>query len=523
MIHLVGLGPGDPERLPHQVFRLLTGGLPVYLRTARHPTVAAGPLADQISSLPVTPLDDEYENNPTFDDTYDAIVARLLRAEASQGEIVYAVPGHPLIGETTVERLITAAKAQGILYRVVGAPSFIDACLEAIGQAVTGDLAVVDALTLDPESPAPAESLRGGGPILLYQVHSRQAASDTKLSLMRAGYPDEFPVTLIQSAGVPGEETVRTVPLYEMDRGRADHLTSLWVPALPYAEDGAAGADGRRPTFYDLVRVMARLRNPEGGCPWDLKQTHTTLRKYVIEEAYEVAEAIDGGDTDSLRDELGDVLLQVVFHAQLATEEGTFEADDVCTAIVEKLVRRHPHVFGQVKVNGADEVLTNWEAIKAVEKAGRGEPKQESILDGIPTSLPALSAALEVSKRAVRAGFEWPDVSGVLDKVEEEFQELRAEVEAGTATDPQRVSAELGDLLFTLVNVGRKLGADPETALRGQLDRFKRRFRHIETQAAASGRALESLTLDEMEGFWQEAKVAEKAGRNKGTSGEGPT
>jgi MazG family protein len=271
----------------------------------------------------------------------------------------------------------------------------------------------------------------------------------------------------------------------------------------------AIAPEERRPSFYDLVRVMARLRDPDGGCPWDLKQTHETLRRYVLEEAYEVAEAIDRGDTEHLAEELGDLLLQVVFHAQLAWETGEFEADDVCAAIVRKLIRRHPHIFGEVKVEGADEVLTNWEAIKASEKAEKGEPVSESVLDGIPTSLPALMAALETSKRAVKAGFEWPDTGGVLDKAEEEFAELRAEIEAGAETE--KIAAELGDLLFTVVNVGRKLGIEAETALRAQMDRFKRRFRHIERRAAETGRALDALTLDEMEAFWQEAKTQERA------------
>ena len=320
---------------------------------------------------------------------------------------------------------------------------------------------------------------------------------------MRAGYPDEYPVTVIRSAGIPGVETVRRVPLYELDRDpEHDHLTSVWIPALSPEE--------RRPSFYDLVRVMARLRDPDGGCPWDLKQTHQTLRRYVLEEAYEVAEAIDRGDPEHLCDELGDLLLQVVFHAQMAWEAGDFEADDVCAAIVQKLIRRHPHIFGEVKVDGAEEVLTNWEAIKATERAARGEERSKSLLDGISTSLPALMAALEMSKRAVKAGFEWPETGGVLDKAEEEFAELRAEIEAGA--DTAKTAAELGDLLFTIVNVGRRLGIDAETALRAQMDRFKRRFGHIEQRAGETGRALDVLTLDEMEAFWQEAKARERAG-----------
>jgi tetrapyrrole methylase family protein/MazG family protein len=497
MIHVVGLGPGDSERLPPQARALLVGDLPIYLRTARHPTLEDAPLVEALARKSAVAFDDEYESNASFEDTYDAIVGRLLRAESGQGEIVYAVPGHPLVGESTVARLLDECRRRDIAYRIVGAPSFIDACLEAVGVAITEDLHVVDALSLDPNAPAPPESLRTGGALLLYQVHSRDAASNAKLALMRAGYPDDFSITVIVAAGVTGAERVFALPLFELDRYRdQDHLTSVWVPRLP---------DGQhRPSFPDLVRVMARLRDPDGGCPWDLKQTHATLRPYVLEEAYEVAEAIDQDDPDKLCEELGDLLLQVVFHAQLGAEDGVFDSEDVCAGIVEKLIRRHPHVFGAVKVEGADEVLKNWQAIKATEKGGED---RKSLLDGIPASLPALMAALEVSRRAVKAGFEWPDTGGVLDKAEEEFAELRAEIEAGGGRE--RLEGELGDLLFTIVNVGRRLGIEPEDALRRQIERFQRRFRHIEERAVATGRALESLTLAEMEAFWQEAKAQE--------------
>ncbi len=434
--------------------------------------------------------------NASFEATYDAIAGRVLAAHAEHGEIAYAVPGHPLVGESTVARLLPLARGQGVPVAVVGAPSFVDACLEALGEAVTGDLHVVDALSLRPDAPAAPPALRAGGPLLLYQVHDRAAASDAKLALMRAGYPDDWAVTVLRAAGIPGEQTLASTPLYALDRTDAhDHLTSVWVPPLP--------ARKRRPSFPDLVALMAKLRAPE-GCPWDREQTHETLRPYVIEEAYEVVEAVDGGDPDKLCEELGDLLLQVVFHAQLAAEEGVFDIEDVSAVIVEKLVRRHPHVFGDLKVAGADEVLTNWQAIKAREK---GNAERTSILDGIPKGLPALMRALETSKRAVKAGFEWPDTAGVLDKVDEELAELRAEVAADAPKE--RLADELGDLLFTVVNVARRVGVDPEDALRRQLDKFSRRFRHIEARAAAQGTRVDVLSLDQMETFWREAKARE--------------
>jgi tetrapyrrole methylase family protein/MazG family protein len=505
MIHVIGLGPGDPERLPPRAFALLTRGLPVLVRTMRHPVwTLPGPLADAVLAglLQPTPLDDEYESNQTFDDTYDAIVERVVRAAAADGEIVYAVPGHPLVGETTVARLLERARRENIRTEILGAPSFIDAVLEAVGQSATGDLHIIDALSLRADDAAPDAALRGTrGPLLLYQIHSRDAASQTKLALMRAGYPDDYTVTLIHAAGVPGAQMVRDLPLYTIDRDPdLSHLTSLWVTPLP--------PEVAQPGFDGLVRIMARLRDPNGGCPWDLKQTHLTLRKYVIEEAYEVVEAIDGldsgGDPDTLCEELGDLLLQVVFHAQLAAEDGYFDAEDVCRAIVEKMVRRHPHIFGDTVVADADEVLKNWNAIKAGES---GKEYRLSILDGMPAGLPALMRALETSKRVVKVGFEWPDVGGVLAKVDEEIAELRVEVESGASQE--RIFDELGDLLFTIVNVARHLGVDPEEALRAQVARFTRRFHHIEAGARRQERALDSLSLAEMELLWQEAKQKE--------------
>jgi len=252
--------------------------------------------------------------------------------------------------------------------------------------------------------------------------------------------------------------------------------------------------------YGSLVELMARLRDPVTGCPWDLEQTPATLRRYVIEEAYEVVEAIDSGVAPKIAEELGDLLLQVVFHAQLAREAGLFDSGEVIDRIVEKLIRRHPHVFGDISVDGAEQVLVNWEQIKRSEK---GYEDRVSVLDGIPKDLPALMRALEVSKRVVKVGFEWPTVNEVLDKVEEEIAELRAEIAVG---DTKRAEQELGDLLFTLVNVARQLKIDPEEALRTMTHRFGARFRRIEEHAVATGRTVHELTLDEMEAVWQAAK-----------------
>jgi tetrapyrrole methylase family protein/MazG family protein/ATP diphosphatase len=252
-------------------------------------------------------------------------------------------------------------------------------------------------------------------------------------------------------------------------------------------------------SLYRLVDIMRRLLAPD-GCPWDREQTLESLRPYVIEEAHEVVDAIDAGSPEELREELGDLLLQVVFQAELARAKGWFGPDDVVSAICDKLVRRHPHVFGDVKVSGSDEVVTNWEAIKAEEKAGRG------VLDGVPKALPALLRALRVGEKAARVGFDWPDLTGARSKVDEELAELDAALVSG---DVAHAGRELGDVLFALVSVARKANLDPEAALRGTLDRFTQRVRGAEALAATRGLSLSGLAPETLEQLWQDVKARE--------------
>ena len=243
----------------------------------------------------------------------------------------------------------------------------------------------------------------------------------------------------------------------------------------------------------DLVEVVRRLRSPQ-GCPWDREQTHASLRATMLEEAYEVLEAIDEQSMPKLREELGDVLLQVLMQSEIATQAGDFTVGDVADAVREKLVRRHPHVFGATVVSGSEEVVRNWEALKAAEYG------RESALDGVQRSLPALQWAWSLQRRAANVGFDWPSVDGPLDKVREELEELR---EAPTV---EAREAEFGDLLFSLVNVARKLGMNPEDALRAATSRFEARFRIMEQKAKAEGQDLKDLPLDELDQYWEAAK-----------------
>ncbi len=251
--------------------------------------------------------------------------------------------------------------------------------------------------------------------------------------------------------------------------------------------------------FDRLLEIMARLRAP-GGCPWDREQDHRSIRKYVIEEAYEVAEAIDRDDPRELCAELGDLLLQVVFHAQMASEHGAFDAADVCRAICEKMERRHPHVFGETAVSGAGEVLRNWERIKAEER-GPGA----SAIDGVPRALPSLQRAERVSEKAARVGFDWPDRNAVAAKIDEERAELAAALATG---DPAAIEHEVGDLLLAVANLARKSDVEPEAALAAAVDRFERRFRHAEASARHAGDDLARLDADALDRLWQRAKAA---------------
>ena len=253
-----------------------------------------------------------------------------------------------------------------------------------------------------------------------------------------------------------------------------------------------------------LLDLMSRLRDPQRGCPWDLQQNFATIAPYTIEEAYEVADAIERHDLPDLRDELGDLLFQVVFHSQLAAEQGAFTFDDVVNAICDKMERRHPHVFGDTRIGNAEEQTLAWEEHKRRERAA----STQSALDDVPVALPALTRADKLGKRAAQVGFEWADISGAIDKVQEEIEELRQEVTG--AVDRERAAQEIGDLLFSLVNVCRYLKIDPENALRLTNSKFERRFRYIEQRLQAQGRSTTDATLEEMDVLWEEAKGKEK-------------
>ncbi|MBN1401239.1 MAG: nucleoside triphosphate pyrophosphohydrolase [Anaerolineae bacterium] len=482
-VTIIGLGPGDPGQLSLEAWRLLEAAPEVYLRTGRHPTVEALPRAAIYATF-----DEVYEREETFEAVYEEIARRVLALGERPDGVLYAVPGHPLVGETSVVRILEMAQAHDLPVRIVAGISFLEPTLTALGLDALDGLQICDATLLaqrlhpllDPDVGA-----------LIGQLYSRELAADVKLTLMNL-YHDEHPVHLVYHAGMP-DERVRDLPLYELDRQTDfDHLTSAYLP--PLARPGGLSS---------YQEIMARLRAPE-GCPWDREQTHRSLRTYLLEETYEVLAALDADDPKLLKEELGDLLLQILFHAQIAQENGDFGLTDSMAYAIEKLVRRHPHVFGQASVANAEEVLLNWEQIKRQEKAEANVDRPfVSMLSGINRALPALSQAMEVQKRVARVGFDWPGIQPVLDKVLEEMDELRA------AQDAQSRSAEIGDLLFSLVNLARWMEHDPESALREATARFVRRFEAIERHASERDIPLEQMTLEEMDRIWESAKEAE--------------
>lgn len=532
-IYVVGLGPGDPLQLPALNLSLMRGR-PVYLRTGRHPVV---PFLER-EGLRLQPLDAFYERHASFDEVYREMAAWLLAiAENSVEPVVFAVPGHPLVGETVVTQLLAGAVVRGVRVRLWPAPSFLDAVILSLGLDPAQGLVITESFQLLRRSEDGSASSGSAVPedssfsipdqagVLVAQVYSRSLASEVKLTLM-GHFPDDHPLTVIYSAGVRGQERQRQVPLYELDRlDDLDHLTSVYAPPLdPRADagvwgqqapeqhvpEGAVGTSGPdRYPLDPLVSVMQRLLGPD-GCPWDREQTHQSLRRYLIEESYEVIDAIDEGDMHKLCEELGDLLLQVVFHAALASNRGDFDINRVVAGITSKLKRRHPHVFGEITVNSAAEVVQNWEAIKQTEVTAEtgicaGE-QPRSLLAGVPRWLPSLQRAQKVQGKAALVGFDWPDARSASAKLQEEWLELQAAWDAG---DEDAIRQELGDLLFAAVNVGRLLEVDVESALRAAVDKFMRRFQGIESRAAERGLNLRELSLAELDAIWDEVKSEE--------------
>ncbi|MCI3923265.1 nucleoside triphosphate pyrophosphohydrolase [Paenibacillus sp. TRM 82003] len=495
-IVVVGLGAGGSEGITLGAWEKVRGAERLFLRTDKHPIVDW--LREQ--GLEVHSFDTLYEAHGQFADVYEAIASELLRLAADAGgEVVYAVPGHPSVAESTVALLRARCPSAGVSLDIVGGESFLDRAFVAFGFDPADGFQLADATALH------ASRLQPHNHILITQVYDTFTASDAKLALMER-YPDDYLVTVGHALGVAGAERIFVVPLYELDRVEGyGNLSLVYVPAT-------ARDDVHYRTFEKLHEIVATLRSPE-GCPWDREQTHKSLRKYFIEETFEAIETIDDDDPDAMREELGDVLLQIMLHAAIEEEVGTFTVYDVLATLSEKLVRRHPHVFGDVSVDGVDDVLKTWQAVKAEEKKAAGVEAPASLLAGIPSGLPALMRAVALQKKAAKVGFDWERPEQIAEKIEEELREFLAVLDgsdaAGAAGDGERDARlldEMGDLLFAVVNLARFLKLDPEEALAGTNRKFSQRFAYIEERVRLSGRGFEQTDIQELERYWQEAK-----------------
>jgi tetrapyrrole methylase family protein/MazG family protein len=469
VITIAGLGPGNIDRVPEPVLALLLDpDRKIVLRTLDHP--AARQLAARRT---VTSCDDLYETGETFDDVYEAIVARVLE-ESRAGPVVYAVPGSPLVGEFAVRKLLESTAS----VEVIPGESFIDAILAEVGcDPMDRGLQILDGHDLP-------DPLILDKPTIIGHLDSPEVMADVGAAVDRVTV-DGSEVTVVANLGSE-EAVVSRSAASSLDIGLAGYRTSLFVDAEP---GGLVGA----------IRAMRTLRVE---CPWDREQTHGSLAKYLVEETHELIDAIVALEESpddlvayaAVEDELGDVLLSVLFHAAIAREAGAFDIDDVSEVLRQKLVRRHPHVFGDVEVSSASEVKANWDRIKADEMPGSDEG---SALDGVPTGMPALQRASKVQNRAAKVGFDWNQATDVLDKVKEEIEEL-----AGAMSGEGDVPGELGDLLFSVVNLSRHLRVDPELALTGATRRFEERFRKMEAIGP-----LEGIGLDELDRRWERAKL----------------
>ena len=474
-ITIVSLGPGDHRLLTLQSLEALRQSRCLILRTARHRTAEWL----RAEGVEFTDFDAFYDHYEDFDEMHRAMAVRLWQT-AAEKPVTFAVIDAQTDG--AVRALRASIPTEGKVTILPGV-TMADACLSLLPPEFeqNGSVRILPAIDALEAAPDPYT------PQLITEIWDRVLAGELKLRLTDH-YGDEARAVLFPSSAKINRKPI-VLPLMELDRQRTyDHTVCLYIPAAPLSTR-------ERYCFDDLLRVMHLLRQQ---CPWDSEQTHETLRKYLIEEAYEAVGAIDEDDMDHLADELGDVLLQIAFHSDIAQSMGEFSISDVTTAIVRKMIYRHAHIFGTVHCDTADEVTASWEALK---KAEKGLTTQAGVLADVSRSLPALMRSAKVQKKAAQVGFDWDDALGALPKIHEEADEVLEELQAGR--DP---GEEIGDLLFSCVNVARLAGLEPEELLTSATDKFVRRFTAMENLINSDGKSLQGLTLAEMDVYWNRVK-----------------
>ena len=476
---IVGLGPGPRNTVTQATLEAIERIDVQFVRTKRHPTADLMPKATSFDSL--------YDTLPTFEDVYGAITEAVVAAALKHGEVLYAVPGSPLILESSVAQLRADSRVD---VQVLPALSFLDLAWETLAiDPVNAGVRLIDGHRFALEASGER------GPLLVAQVHADWVLSDVKLSHESANGNE--PVVLLHHLGLPDQRVEHTT-WQELDRVLpADHLTTLYIAQMA------------EPVSGELARLHQLARTLREQCPWDREQTHDSLIKHLIEEAYEVVDAIEALDADdpatdeAFIEELGDLLYQVEFHATIAEQQGRFSMADVARSIHDKLVRRHPHVFGDVVANSANDVVQTWDEVKRAEKKS-ADGAASSTFTGVAKSGPSLQYATKIQKRAADVGFDWPNADGAFEKIVEESAEIRQAVALNS--DPETVRMELGDLLFSVVNLSRHLGHDAEQALRGASDKFRHRFEQVEQLALSRDIDLAKAPLEQLDALWDEVK-----------------
>lgn len=478
-IYVVGLGPGSEDALTLGAIKRINSGKKNFLRTEKHPTVSYF----HDNNKPFKSFDHIYDSEADFANVYRLIVENLILEAQADEDINYYVPGNPLVAEKTVELLLK----EDVDVEIVSGMSFIEPIIEIVGRDPVDGLKIVDGAVFD------SLMVDINVDMIITQVYNFRILSEVKIILSEI-YGDEYYLWLIHSGGIPEYERVLYIPLYELDRiDDIGSLSSIYVPKVEKNNKNVYD-------FNDIMGIMRLLRGV-GGCPWDLEQTHESIRSAVIEEAYEVVDAIDRGNTPDIIEELGDLLLQVVFHAQIAYEEGEFNPIDITTTLANKLIYRHPHVFTEKGVENSGEVVYNWNKLKYARR------KITNLTDKIKDlpKLPALMTSYKIQEKAAEVGFDWDDIQGPIDKVTEEFNEVLEAMKEYGGGD-KRVEGELGDLLFAVVNLSRFLDVNPEVALNSTINKFIGRLEFMEKKSVELGKDIEEMTLDEMDVLWNMAK-----------------
>lgn len=490
MICIVGLGAGSEKHLTMETIEVISDKKrKLFLRTEIHPTVEYL----KREGIAYKSFDYLYEKSESFEDIYKTLVSELLKL-AGDENITYAVPGNPVVAEKSVFLLLQKAREANIPVKVLPSLSSLEAIYAVLEIDPLEGLIIMDAANLKPSR------LNRNTSVLLVQMYAPHIASETKLALMEV-YPDTYPVMVVKAAGIPSEERVEQIPLYQLDRiNWIDHLTSVFIKGNQFPLTDKEIEVSGNTQIERLINIVSYLRSPD-GCPWDKEQTPASIKKHIIEEAYEVIEAIELEDQGLLKEELGDLLLQVALQAQMASEKNIFDFEEVAASIADKLWRRHPHVFGnkELEIKDGHAVKNLWEKLKNEEK----DRKDDSYLSGIPRALPSLMRAEKVQRKASSVGFEWETIGGVFDKLWEEQKELQ---EAYNNNDKEHVFEEIGDLFFSLINFTRWAKLDPEEALNKATEKFISRFKKVEKEIKKQNKIFKDFSLDQLEKFWQKAK-----------------